>query len=80
MSTNAALVVGQTQNLHRMISELKLSLLTSDLDGMNKIVSEQNKEYQANQNESERQLVKIENQVQSALDQLEAHYYSSVYR
>ena len=72
--------VGQAQNLHRMISELKLSVLTSDLESLNDTVDARNAAYLEKEANATQDLRKLETTVESALHRLETHYYKSVYR
>jgi len=80
LTAHAAGVVGETQTLLKMITELKLSVLTSNLEDLDTIVDKRNEEFARERCGNVEKVQRIKREVDLALDQLEAHYYSSVYR
>jgi len=63
-----------------MIADVKLSMVTSDLKGLNQIVDRKNAEYEEARLASEERLVRVAGEVDTALHKLESHYYKSIYR
>lgn len=80
VSAHAASVIAGAQALLKMITELKLSVLTSNLEGLNQLVDEQNAVFQTGRQSAVHKAKKLEHVVDVRLKQLEDHYYSSVYR
>jgi hypothetical protein len=72
--------VGEAQALFKLITELKLSLLTSNLEGLNAVVDERNAAFATSRDAAIANVKTLEADIDSCLDRLETHYYSSVYR
>jgi len=72
--------VGETQKISKMITELKLSMLTSNLEGLNNIVDEQNEKYESEKLETQEKINEIKSDLDKSIRALEAHYHSSDYK
>lgn len=72
--------VGGAQGLLKLITELKLSVMTSNLEDLSRLVDEQNAAYEAEREATEDKVKRLRLDIAQSLKDLEAHYYSSTYR
>lgn len=76
----ASNLVFSAQNLLKMITELKHSVLVNDLETLNETVEEQCRQYRAQAQSVHPLLQELTKEVTQALFELEAEYYSSAYK
>ena len=63
-----------------MITELKLSVVTSNLEGLNEVVDRRNKLFQTANTKAINKIKQLDADIDASLNILESHYYNSVYR
>mmetsp|Transcript_1987 Transcript_1987/g.3097 ORF Transcript_1987/g.3097 Transcript_1987/m.3097 type:complete len:129 (+) Transcript_1987:139-525(+) len=80
LTTNAASIVSEAQGLLKMITELKLAVLTSNLEGLNRQVDEHNAKFEQEEATANMKLEALQDDVARSLTLLESHYFSSLHR
>jgi len=63
-----------------MVTELKLSVMTSSLEELDQAVISRNKEYASKEKETIQSMQLMEREISQSLQLLETHYYQSSYR
>lgn len=72
--------VSEAQGLLKMITELKLAVLTSNLEGLNRQVDEHNAKFEQEEATANMKLEALQDDVARSLTLLESHYFSSLHR
>mmetsp|Transcript_4591 Transcript_4591/g.6133 ORF Transcript_4591/g.6133 Transcript_4591/m.6133 type:complete len:129 (-) Transcript_4591:941-1327(-) len=79
LSVQAHNLVAGAQTLLDMITQLKLSILTSNIEKLNEEVEKEKDTYKTECRKVEKKLESLSSELDVALDELESHYAASQY-
>uniref|UniRef100_A0A8C2SBX6 Mediator of RNA polymerase II transcription subunit 22 n=1 Tax=Capra hircus TaxID=9925 RepID=A0A8C2SBX6_CAPHI len=80
MHVRAANIVRAGESLMKLVSDLKQFLILNDFPSVNEAIDQRNQQLRALQEESDRKLIALRDEVSIDLYELEEEYYSSRYK
>ncbi|KAL2782242.1 mediator of RNA polymerase II transcription subunit 22 isoform c, partial [Daubentonia madagascariensis] len=80
MHVRAANIVRAGESLMKLVSDLKQFLILNDFPSVNEAIEQRNQQLRALQEECDRKLITLRDEVSIDLYELEEEYYSSRYK